>query len=78
VPENAHDASAGVPAHPEQPDAARTGAVRPGPPTPAQLDERERQKTGPRRQPGPPLEGGAPAAAPVHPHEPPPPTDPEE
>jgi len=82
MPENANHASAGAPVHPEQhrPHPEAAAAARPGRPTPAQLDERERQKAGPRRPAGPPLEGGPahPAAAAVHPVEPPPATDPKE
>ena len=49
--EKAHDASAGTPAHPPEhgPHAAATRAPHPERPTDAQLDEREWQKSGPRR-----------------------------
>jgi hypothetical protein len=76
--EKAHDAHAGAPEHP--PHVAATGAVRPGRPTDAELDEREWNKVGPRRPAGPPLAGGAPGpgAESIRPHEPPPTTDPKE
>jgi hypothetical protein len=76
--EKSQDAKAGAPKKLKAASARSAGAVRPGRPTAAQLDEREWHKAGPRRQAGPPLAGGAPAAAaePHSAHQPPPPTDP--
>ncbi len=44
---------------------ANRPAANPRPPTDAELDERDRQKTGPRRQAGPPLEGDHPEPLPM-------------
>ena len=79
--EKSNDAKAGAPKRLKAPGAVRAAAAapRPGRPTAVQLDERDWNKAGPRREAGPPLSGGAPdvAAKALSPHKPPPATDPE-
>jgi hypothetical protein len=73
--EKSNDAKGGTPKKLKAATARTAGAVRPGRPTAAQLDEREWHKAGPRRQAGPPLAGG-PSGALAESSSQTPPTDP--